>query len=111
MTTSTTWRLGPIDQIPRGEGRAFEVEGRQIAVFHTRSGAVYAVEAVCPHRGGPLADGLLGGTLVVCPLHGWKFDLASGATPNGGCAIQPYAASLNALGEISIMLPDGECGS
>lgn len=110
MTTATAWCIGPIDQIPRGEGRAFEIDGRRIAVFHTRSGEVYAVDAVCPHRGGPLADGLLGGTVVVCPLHGWKFELTTGATPNGSCAVQPYATSLNALGEIVVMLPDDEHG-
>ena len=50
--------LGSVDDIPYGEGRAYAVEGRQIAVFRLRDGSLRAVDAVCPHRGGPLADGL-----------------------------------------------------
>ena len=70
--------LATLDQIPKGEGRTFEVAGQRLAVFHTHSGEVFAVQAHCPHRSGPLADGLLGGTSVVCPLHDWTFDLRTG---------------------------------
>jgi nitrite reductase (NADH) small subunit len=70
--------LGSIDQIPKGEGRTFRVADLEIAVFHTAEGAVYATQAFCPHRQGPLADGLLGGTTLMCPLHDRTFDLRSG---------------------------------
>ena len=58
--------LGPLALIPRGEGRVFEVADRAIAVFRTRGDKVYATEAFCPHRQGPLADGFVGGGRVVC---------------------------------------------
>lgn len=74
--------LGPVDQIPLGEGREVQASGIRIAVFRTRAGEVFATQAECPHRGGPLADGLLGGRAVVCPLHEFKFDLVTG-TPIG----------------------------
>ena len=86
--------LGPVDQIPMGEGRVFPVRGLEVAVFHTRAGAVYAVQAECPHRQGPLADGLVGGTVVMCPLHARKFDLVTGAGQMGDCDIQTYPIRL-----------------
>ncbi len=49
------------DRIPLGEARVFRVDGREVAVFRCRSGEVFATSAECPHRGGPLADGLVGG--------------------------------------------------
>lgn len=83
--------LGPVDQIPLGEGRAFVVDGRQIAVFRLRDGSLRALDAVCPHRGGPLADGLSDAHVVVCPLHGFTYDLTSGCeVGNGGAPVTAY---------------------
>jgi nitrite reductase (NADH) small subunit len=77
-TVSEEITVGPIEAIPVGEGRTLEVAGERIAIFNTREGKVFAVQATCPHRDGPLADGLVGETTVICPLHGWKFDLGTG---------------------------------
>src|SRR6202000_3352253 len=68
--------VAPLSATPIREGRTFEVAGERIAIFSTRTGQVFAVEASCPHKGGPLADGLVGETTVICPLHASKFDLA-----------------------------------
>ncbi|KAB8142259.1 nitrite reductase small subunit NirD [Chloroflexia bacterium SDU3-3] len=106
MSIPQVHTIGSIAQIPAGEGRTFDLDGRKIAVFHTRSGQVYAVDAVCPHRGGPLADGLVGGETVICPLHGWKFDLRTGETANGSCAVRAFSVSLAADGEISILIDE-----
>jgi nitrite reductase (NADH) small subunit len=85
-TTDTAMRaLGPSALIPPGEGRVFEIEGRRIAVFRTRQGALFATQAECPHRQGPLADGLVGGGHVVCPLHGFRFDLRTGDALGHAC--------------------------
>ena len=92
--------LGPVDQIPAGEGRVFPVGGLDIAVFRTRSGEVYAVQAECPHRQGPLADGLVGGTVVMCPFHARKFDLTTGAGLQNDCSLQTYPVRLDAGGEL-----------
>jgi nitrite reductase (NADH) small subunit len=75
--------LGLAAAIPLGEGRVFDVAGTAIAVFRTRGGELFATQPRCPHRGGPLADGIVGGGTVVCPLHALRFDLATGA-PAGG---------------------------
>ena len=98
------YRLGSLAQIPPGEGREFVVDGRIIAVFHTRSGAVYATQARCPHREGSLADGLVGGATVICPLHQWKFDLGTGSPLLGTCRIATYPVRLNPAGELLLTM-------
>ena len=83
--------VGPVDDIPVGEGRAYAVDGAQIAVFRLRDGSLRAVDAVCPHRGGPLADGLADDRVVVCPLHGHTFDLCDGREAAGAdLAVRSY---------------------
>lgn len=82
--------IGSLRQIPKGEGRNFEVDGTRVAVFHTRNGEVFATQAHCPHHGGPLADGLIGGRTLVCPLHDHAFDLCDGSSLTNACAIKTY---------------------
>lgn len=111
--------LGPLAQIPPGEGRDFLVAGRSVAVFHLRGGAVYATQSACPHRQGPLADGLLGGTTIVCPFHAWKFDLKTGTPLLGTCGITTYPVRLTETGDLVLTLTNepqqpaegGECPS
>lgn len=78
-------RLGPVEQIPLGEGRIFEIGGEAVAVFRCRNGKVHATQAFCPHKGGLLADGLTGEGKVICPLHAYKFDLESGEPLGNNC--------------------------
>ena len=70
--------LGGIEQIPLGQGRCFILRGDEIAIFRQRDGSLFATENLCPHRKGPLSEGVIGAGKVVCPLHGHKFDLATG---------------------------------
>lgn len=100
--------IGPLSAIPPGEGRSFVADGEKIAVFCTRGGKVFAVQAECPHRGGPLADGLLGGTTLICPLHGWKFDLTTGNPLMGECAIKTFAVRVDETGQIVVDLDGRE---
>ncbi len=98
--------IGTVTQIPKGEGRVFAAGGRQIAVFHVQSGDVYATQAECPHLQGPLADGLTGGTTVVCPLHDRAYDLRSGLGLNGETTcLQVYPASVDPDGKIWLSIP------
>jgi nitrite reductase (NADH) small subunit len=75
--------VGSLDEIPVGEGRTFALDGEQIAVFRLRDGSLRAIDAVCPHKGGPLADGLADDRVVVCPLHGHTFDMCTGSESGG----------------------------
>jgi nitrite reductase (NADH) small subunit len=76
-------RIAPTDQIPEREGRSVRVGSRAIAIFNTGAGFL-AVENRCPHGGGPLADGIVGGSTVTCPLHNWRICLESGQV-QGAC--------------------------
>ena len=96
--------LGPLSAIPPGEGREFVVEGVEVAVFRLRDGGVRATQARCPHREGPLADGLTGGNTVVCPFHSWKFDLSTGLPVLGDCSIRVYPVRIDADGLIFLTL-------
>jgi len=70
-----------VDDIPLGEGRSITLDGRRIAIFRSAAGW-YALDAVCPHMGGPLADGIVCDRSVICPLHDRRFDLQTGAGMN-----------------------------
>jgi nitrite reductase (NADH) small subunit len=87
---STQHNLGPLDQIPVGEGRAFAVGSDQVAVFRLRDGRVRALSAVCTHRGGPIADGTIDGRVVMCPLHLNAFELDTGCSPTGAEPLRRY---------------------
>ncbi|SEQ34675.1 Rieske (2Fe-2S) protein [Microlunatus flavus] len=87
-------RLGSIDQVPFGEGRAFDVAGEQVAVFRVRDGRVRALSAVCPHRGGPIADGQTDLEVVLCPLHLNAFELDTGCSRTGAAPLRSYAVRL-----------------
>jgi nitrite reductase (NADH) small subunit len=63
--------------IPLREGRAVRTGGREIAIFNLGD-RFLALDNRCPHKAGPLADGIVSGTTVVCPLHAWKLDLETG---------------------------------
>jgi nitrite reductase (NADH) small subunit len=86
----TAHALGPVSQIPLGEGRAFEVGGDQVAVFRLRDGGLRALSAVCTHKGGPIADGQIDQRIVLCPLHLNAFELDTGCSPTGAPPLRRY---------------------
>jgi nitrite reductase (NADH) small subunit len=102
--------LAPVSAIPEGEGRTFLVGDSRLAVFRSRAGEVFATQAECPHKGGPLADGLLGGSTLICPLHSQKFDLATGQALSGGCNLKTYPARLSQSGQILVELDEESSG-
>ena len=96
--------IGALSQIPKGEGRNFEVQGLTVAVFHTHGGEVFATQPDCPHKKGPLADGLLGGSTVVCPLHDRTYDLRSGREMGADCVLKTYPVRTAPDGTILLAL-------
>jgi len=103
-------RVTNIAEIPLGEGRLVEVAGRHLAVFHTRDG-VFATQPDCPHRQGPLADGLTGTGTVMCPLHDRIYDLRTGAGVNTDCSISVYPVTLAEDGTIELVAVTAELGA
>jgi nitrite reductase (NADH) small subunit len=96
-----------LEDLPLGLGRAFSIAGRNIAIFRTRKEKLFALDNSCPHKGGPLADGMLAGDQVVCPLHAFRFDGTSGACDQAGiCAVNTYSITQKE-GVIFIRLPIG----
>jgi len=71
--------IGPVDQLPALGGRTLPVlGGEEIALFRTANGEVYALFNKCPHKQGPLSQGIVHDTTVTCPLHGWRISLITG---------------------------------
>lgn len=70
-------RITPVENVPPREGRSLTLGGMSLALFNTGE-KFLAVENRCPHGGGPLADGIVGGETVTCPLHNWRICLESG---------------------------------
>ncbi len=75
-------KMASLDELPPGGSKEVEHDGRIYALFNVE-GTIAAIDGICPHQGGPLADGALEGTMVTCPWHGWQFDVCTGKTPLG----------------------------
>ena len=115
-------RITNIESIPLREGRSVELADREIAIFNLGD-RFAAVDAECPHRGGPLCDGIVTGCgpvvgdaklaagevrghAVVCSLHGWKIDLDSGAVlkPEVSVRVETYEVRVED-GVIEVNIP------
>jgi len=74
-------RVAVAEDVPVGQGRVVEAEGKVLALFNV-DGAFYAIDNACIHRGGPLGEGDLEGRIVLCPWHAWRWDVTTGANAN-----------------------------
>ena len=70
-------RIARVDDFRESAAREIVVEGQIIALFCVE-GQFYALDGICPHQGGPLAQGSLTGCVVTCPWHGWQYDVRTG---------------------------------
>ena len=77
-----------VNDIPRLGARVVRRGSLDIAVFRNAADEIFALEDRCPHKGGPLSQGIVHGKKVTCPLHGWNIELDSGCAvaPDEGCA-------------------------
>jgi nitrite reductase (NADH) small subunit len=97
--------IGQIEDIPRLGARMISTAQGDIAVFRTADDQVFALRDRCPHKGGPLSQGIVFGRRVACPLHNWVIDLDSGqaVAPDEGCT-QSFPVRLEA-GRVFLGLP------
>ena len=105
MTPPVEYRLGPADELPVGEGRAYAAGADMVAVFRLRDGRLRAVSALCPHAGGPIADGLADPEIVVCPLHQHVYELATGRSRTGQPSLRVYPVRIDDDGELVVGVP------
>jgi len=93
-----------IDDIPRQGARVVKTAEGDIAVFRTVDDEVFALRDRCPHKGGPLSQGIVHGRKVACPLHDWKIALDTGlaVAPDQGCAAR-FPVRVDG-GRVSLML-------
>ena len=104
--TIDTWvRVGAVGDVPLLEGRSVTVDARRVAVFRLPDGWA-AIDAACPHRGGPLGDGLVAERCVTCPLHGHRFDLLTGEQHGGDDVVAVHEVA-ERDGELWVRLADG----
>jgi nitrite reductase (NADH) small subunit len=80
--------VGHINDIPKLGARVVEMASGNIGIFRTADDEIFALRDSCPHKGGPLSQGIVHGKRVTCPLHSWKIELGSGeaVAPDEGCA-------------------------
>ncbi len=80
-------KLCPLDEIPPLGSRVVASQHGDIAIFRMANDEVFAIHDKCPHKGGPLSQGIVSGKVVTCPLHSWKIDLETGeaVAPDVGC--------------------------
>ncbi len=109
--TNCEWiEVGVLSDIPRLGARVVRTAEGDIAVFRTADDEIFALRDKCPHKGGPLSQGIVHGKRVTCPLHDWKIHLDTGSAvaPDEGCAAR-FAVTVED-GRIMLSLtPDEGC--
>ena len=98
--------VGPLEALPARGARVVRVGDMSIAVFRTSAGEVYALHDHCPHRGGPLSQGIVHGDRVTCPLHDWVIDLKSGRATGADEGSTPTFAVRVDAARVSVDVPD-----
>ena len=107
MNGDTKWvRVTQCENIPLREGRSVRIDTHEIAIFNLGD-RFFAIDNACPHKGGPLSEGIVSGNTVVCPLHAWKVDLETGSVMNQAGAVPCVARYPTRVhdGVIQIELP------
>lgn len=82
--------IGSIDDIPLRGARKIKTALGCVALFRTAADEVFAASDTCPHKGGPLSEGIIHGQSVTCPLHNWVFDLNTGQANGEDGSIATY---------------------
>lgn len=88
-------KIAPLSEFPQRGARVVRHDGKEIAVFRNAGDEIFAMNDKCPHKGGPLSQGIVYGNTVICPLHGMNICLEDGMAqaPDEGC-VGTYAAKV-----------------
>ena len=98
-------RVATLDQVTLGQPYPVEVDGKPLMLVRIGE-EIHALSAECSHQNGPLSEGMVSGTRVVCPWHGWRFDVRTGQClfPTRGGAVPSYPVRVEG-GEVWVDLP------
>ena len=88
--------IGHVDDIPLRGARKLKTALGCIAIFRTGPNEVFAASDMCPHKGGPLSEGIVHGQNVTCPLHNWVFDLNTGVARGEDASIETFPVRIEA---------------
>jgi len=108
---SDNWiEVGSLNDIPKQGARVVRTDKGDIAIFRTDADEVFALRDKCPHKGGPLSQGIVHGKRVACPLHDWKIQLDSGdaVAPDEGCAAS-YPVKMQGEAILLSLTPNEGC--
>jgi len=102
--------VGSLSDIPKQGARVIRTDKGDIAVFRTDEDEIFALRDKCPHKGGPLSQGIVHGKRVACPLHDWKIQLDSGdaVAPDEGCAAS-YPVKMQGEAILLSLTPNEGC--
>ena len=101
----TKWiEIGNLESVPRLGSRIVRTKAGDIAVFRTQEDELFALDDRCPHKGGPLSQGIVHGRRVTCPLHNFVIDLATGKTisPDEGCTLSHVVRLENGIIRLAV---------
>ena len=110
MNMKDSWiQVGRVEDIPRQGARVVTTSTGDIAVFRTADAEVFALRDKCPHKGGPLSQGIVHGKRVACPMHDWKINLETGlaAAPDEGCAARYPVQVIDGMVSLSLVAEQG----
>jgi len=110
MNMKDSWiQVGRVEDIPRQGARVVTTSTGDIAVFRTADDEVFALRDKCPHKGGPLSQGIVHGKRVACPMHDWKINLETGlaAAPDEGCAARYPVQVIDGMVSLSLVAEQG----
>lgn len=96
-------RVTGTTDVKSGQGIVVEVNGKTLAVFNV-DGAFHAIDNTCIHRGGPLGEGDLEGSVVTCPWHGWQYDVTTGVcVANSAAKVERYEVKVEGT-DVKVLL-------
>jgi len=97
--------IGRLEDIPARGARVVRTPEGEVAVFRTGDDRLFALDNRCPHKGGPLSEGIVFDHKVACPLHNWKIELETGGAvaPDEGC-VRTYPVELGDDGVVRLCL-------
>ncbi|WP_138416201.1 nitrite reductase small subunit NirD [Aquibacillus sediminis] len=99
--------VGNYSDLPERLGKTIVIDEQEVAVFKLANGDVRAIENRCPHKGGVLAEGLVSGEHVFCPMHDWKISVVDGQAqaPDEGC-VQTYQVEVTNEEKVYILISE-----